>query len=137
MAEKIRVEVMRSQLGRVRGSGSARSGVHHWYAERVTAIALVPLTLWFIYAMLHLLGQPQPVVATWVARPWNTVLLLALVAATFHHMQLGLQVVYEDYIDAKWFMNVLILATKATSYLLGLAAAVAVLRLAFTTPISV
>ena len=137
MAEKIRVEVMRSQLGRVRGSGSARSGVHHWYAERVTAVALVPLTLWFIYAMLHLLGQPQPVVATWVARPWNTVLLLALVAATFHHMQLGLQVVYEDYIDAKWFMNVLILATKATSYLLGLAAAVAVLRLAFTTPISV
>lgn len=136
MAEKIRVEVMRSQLGRVRGTGSARSGVHHWYAERVTAIALIPLTLWFIYAVLHLVGAPQPVVAGWVAHPWNTVLLLALIAATFHHMQLGLQVVYEDYIDAKWFMNVLILATKAASYLLGLAAAVAVLRLAFTTPIS-
>jgi succinate dehydrogenase / fumarate reductase, membrane anchor subunit len=136
MAEKIRVEVMRSQLGRVRGTGSARSGVHHWYAERVTAIALIPLTLWFIYAVLHLVGAPQPVVAGWVAHPWNTVLLLALIAATFYHMQLGLQVVYEDYIDAKWFMNVLILATKAASYLLGLAAAVAVLRLAFTTPIS-
>ncbi|MDQ2829897.1 MAG: succinate dehydrogenase, hydrophobic membrane anchor protein, partial [Chloroflexota bacterium] len=68
---------------------------------------------------------------------WNTVLLLALIIATFHHMQLGLQVVYEDYIDAKWFMNVLILATKAVSFLLGLAAVVAVLRLAFTTPISV
>ena len=136
MAEKIRIEVMRSQLGRVRGTGSARSGVHHWYAERVTAIALIPLTLWFIYAVLHLVGAPQPTVASWVARPWNTVLLLALIAATFHHMQLGLQVVYEDYIDAKWFMNVLILATKAVSYLLGLAAAVAVLRLAFTTPIS-
>ncbi len=137
MAEKLRVEVMRSQLGRVRGTGSAHAGVHHWYAERVTAIALVPLTLWFIYAVLHLVGAPQPVVATWVARPWNTVLLLALIAATFHHMQLGLQVVYEDYIDAKWFMNVLILATKAASVLLGLAAAVAVLRLAFTAPISV
>ena len=136
MAEKIRIEVMRSQLGRVRGTGSAHSGVHHWYAERVTAIALIPLTLWFIYAMLHLVGAPQPVVASWVAHPWNTVLLLALIAATFHHMQLGLQVVYEDYIDAKWFMNVLILATKAVSYLLGLAAVVAVLRLAFTTPIS-
>lgn len=136
MAEKIRIEVMRSQLGRVRGTGSARSGVHHWYAERVTAIALIPLTLWFIYAVLHLVGAPQPAVAGWVARPWNTVLLLALIAATFHHMQLGLQVVYEDYIDAKWFMNVLILATKAASYLLGLAAMVAVLRLAFTTPIS-
>ena len=137
MAEKIRVEVMRSQLGRVRGTGSARSGVHHWYAERVTAIALVPLTLWFIYAVLHLVGAPQPYVAAWVAHPWNTVLLLALIAATFHHMQLGLQVVYEDYIDAKWFMNVFILATKAAAVLLGLAAAVAVLRLAFTAPISV
>lgn len=135
-AEKIRIEVMRSQLGRVRGSGSAHSGVHHWYAERVTAIALVPLTLWFIYAMLHLLGQPQPVVAAWVARPWNTALLLALVAAAFHHMQLGLQVVYEDYIDAKWLMNVFILATKAVAWLLALVAAVAVLRLAFAAPIS-
>ena len=137
MAEKIRVEVMRSQLGRVRGTGSARSGVHHWYAERVTAIALVPLTLWFIYAVLHLVGASQPYVAAWIAHPWNTVLLLALIAATFHHMQLGLQVVYEDYIDAKWFMNVLILATKAAAVLLGLAAAVAVLRLAVTAPISV
>ena len=137
MAEKIRIEMMRSQLGRVRGTGSAHAGVHHWYAERVTAIALVPLTLWFIYAMLHLVGAPQPYVAAWVAHPWNTVLLLALIIATFHHMQLGLQVVYEDYIDAKWFMNVLILATKAVSFLLGLAAVVAVLRLAFTTPISV
>ena len=137
MAEKIRVEVMRSQLGRVRGTGSAHAGVHHWYAERLTAIALVPLTLWFIYAVLHLIGAPQPVVAAWVAHPWNTVLLLALIAATFHHMQLGLQVVYEDYIDARWFMNVLILATKAAAVLLGLAAAVAVLRLAFTAPISV
>lgn len=137
MAEKIRIEMMRSQLGRVRGSGSAHAGVHHWYAERVTAMALVPLTLWFIYAMLHLVGATQPYVAAWVAHPWNTVLLLALIVATFHHMQLGLQVVYEDYIDAKWLMNAMILATKATSALLGLAAAVAVLRLAFMAPISV
>jgi len=136
MAERLHIAVRQSQLGRVRGSGSAHSGVHHWYAERVTAIALVPLTLWFIYAMLHLLGRPQPVVAAWAAHPWNTVLLLALIAATFHHMQLGLQVVYEDYVNAKWLMNVLILATKAMAWLLALTAAVAVLRLAFAVPIS-
>lgn len=136
MVEKIRIEVMRSQLGRVRGSGSAHAGVHHWYAERVTSLALIPLTLWFIYAMLHMLGRPQPVVAAWVGHPWNTVLLLALIGTTFHHMQLGLQVVYEDYVDAKWLMNVLILATKAAACLLALVAAVAVLRLAFATPIS-
>ena len=136
MAEKMRVEVMRSQLGRVRGTGAAHSGVHHWYAERVTSMALVPLTLWFIYAMLHLLGASQPAVAAWVGHPWNTALLLALIGITFHHMQLGLQVVYEDYIDAKWLMNVFILATKAVALILALLAAVSVLRLAFATPIS-
>ncbi len=90
---------MRSQLGRARGLGAAKSGLHHWWVERVTAIALVPLTIWFIYAVLHLLGAPQAAVHHFVAHPVNTVLLLALVAMTFHHMQLGLQVVMEDYIE--------------------------------------
>ncbi len=71
--------------------------------ERVTGIALVPLTVWFIYAVLHLLGAPQAAVHRFVASPVNTVLLLATVVMTFHHMQLGLQVVMEDYIDSrKW-----------------------------------
>lgn len=132
----MRVEVMRSQLGRVRGTGSAHSGVHHWLAERITSVALVPLTLWFIYAMLHLLGASQPIVAAWVGHPWNTALLLALIGITFHHMQLGLQVVYEDYINAKWLMNTLILATRAAALLLALLAAISVLRLAFAAPLS-
>ena len=94
---------MRSTLGRARGMGAAHSGMHHWRVERVTAIALVPLTVWFIYAVLHLLGAPQAAVHRFVANPVNTVLLLATVAMTFHHMQLGLQVVMEDYIDSrKW-----------------------------------
>ena len=130
MKEDIRIEVRRSLLGRVRGTGAAHSGVHHWYAEQVTAIALVPLTLWFIYSMLRLAGAPREAVAAWVGYPVNTVLLLALIAVTFHHMQLGLQVVYEDYINAKWLMNILILATKGVALLLGLMASVAVLRLA-------
>lgn len=131
MREKIEIDVMRSQLGRARGTG-AGGGVHHWYAERVTSIALVPLTLWFIYAMLTLVGAPQERVAAWAGHPVNTVLLLALIVMTFHHMHLGLQVVYEDYVDAKWFMNILILATKGVSLLLGLMAAVAVLKLALS-----
>ena len=121
---------MRSQLGRARGTGSAHSGVHHWYAERLTAIALVPLTLWFVFSVLRLAGAPQEAVAAWAGHPINTVLLLALIVMTFHHMQLGIQVVLEDYVDAKWLMNVLILATKAVAALLGLMACVlAVLKL--------
>ena len=126
----LNINVMRSQLGRARGVGPAKSGVHHWYAERVTAVALVPLTLWFIFSMLRLAGAPQETVAHWAAQPWNTVLLLALIVMTFHHMQLGIQVVLEDYVHTKWLMNVLILANKAAAALLGLTAAVAVLKLA-------
>ncbi len=130
MREKMAIEVMRSQLGRARGTGAAHSGVHHWYAERITSIALVPLTLWFIFAVLRLVGAPQEAVVDWAGRPVNAALLLALIAITFHHMQLGLQVVYEDYINAKWLMNIAILGTKAAALLLGLLASVAVLKMA-------
>jgi succinate dehydrogenase / fumarate reductase, membrane anchor subunit len=130
MREKMAIEVMRSQLGRARGTGAAHSGVHHWYAERITSIALVPLTLWFIFAVLRLVGAPQEAVVDWAGRPVNATLLLALIAITFHHMQLGLQVVYEDYINAKWLMNIAILGTKAAALLLGLLASVAVLKMA-------
>lgn len=131
MQERMDIKVRRSQLGRVRGSG-AGGGVEHWYAERVTSIALVPLTLWFIYAVVSLAGAPQEAVAAWARNPVNTVLLLALIAMTFHHMHLGLQVIYEDYVNAKWLMNLMILGTKAVSLLLGLTAAVAVLKLALS-----
>ena len=130
MREKMAIDVMRSQLGRARGTGAAHSGVHHWYAERITSIALVPLTLWFIFAVLRLVGAPQEAVAEWAGHPVNATLLLALIAITFHHMHLGLQVVYEDYINAKWLMNIAILGTKAASLLLGLLASVAVLKMA-------
>lgn len=130
MREKMAIEVMRSQLGRARGTGAAHSGVHHWYAERITSIALVPLTLWFIFAVLRLVGAPQEAVVEWAGRPVNATLLLALIAITFHHMQLGLQVIYEDYINAKWLMNIAILGTKAVALLLGLLASVAVLKMA-------
>jgi len=130
MKESISIDVRRSQLGRARGVGAGHSGVEHWRVERITSIALVPLTLWFIYAMLHLVGAPQEAVAAWASNPINTVLLLVLVAITFHHMHLGLQVVCEDYVSNKWQMTMMILGAKAVSLVLGLLASVAVLKLA-------
>ena len=97
---------------------------------KVTSLALVPLTLWFIYAMLLLAGRPQEDVAAWASHPVNAVLLLALVVMTFHHMALGLQVVLEDYVHDKRARALSILGVKAISGLLGLMAAVAVLKLA-------
>jgi succinate dehydrogenase / fumarate reductase membrane anchor subunit len=125
-----RIQVMRSQLGRVRGLGAAKSGAHHWKAERITALALVPLSLWFVFAVLTHLGAPQQAVAAWAGTPLNAALLLALIIMTFHHMQLGLQVVWEDYIHHARRREALILATRGACLLLGLIAAVAILKLA-------
>ena len=131
MAPKLdKPAVLRSQLGRVRGLGSAKSGLHHWKAERISAIALVPLTVWFVVAVLGQLGQPLPVVAAWAGSPINAALLLALIAMTFQHTALGLQVVFEDYVHTKGLREAIILLIKGGCLLLGLMAAVAVLELA-------
>jgi succinate dehydrogenase / fumarate reductase membrane anchor subunit len=124
------IKVRRSQLGRVRGLGAAHAGVEHWWQERVSALALVPLTLWFVISVLSMLGADQPLTAAWIARPVNAALLLALIVMTFHHAALGLQVVYEDYIESAGPRTAAILATKGAALLLGLLASLAVLKLA-------
>jgi succinate dehydrogenase / fumarate reductase membrane anchor subunit len=132
MREAMKIEVMKTPLARARGRGASHSGLPHWVIERITAIALIPLTLWFIYATLHLVRADYPTVAHWVAHPVNTVLLLALIAMTFHHMQLGLQVIMEDYIEDTRVRTVSLLANRGAALVLGLLCAVSVLRLAFT-----
>ena len=133
MAENkpLHINVMRSQLGRARGLGAAHSGVHLWWAERVTSIALIPLTIWFVVAVMTRLGAPRAAVLAWAAHPVNTVLLLALVIATFYHMALGLQVVIEDYVHGEGTKMTSLLIMKAVTFLLGLAAFAAVLRMGF------
>jgi succinate dehydrogenase / fumarate reductase, membrane anchor subunit len=121
--------VMQSQLGRVRGLGSAKSGVSHWWAQRWTAVALVPLTLWFVWHMIALAGAPHQAVLDWMYSPFTVVLMLCLIAATFHHMQLGLQVVIEDYVHTEATRVGLLLAMRAGTAILGLLAAVAVLKM--------
>lgn len=128
--EKLSQRTLRSPLGRVRGLGSAKEGVRHWWAQRVTAVALVPLTLWFVASLLVLAGASHGEVALWAARPHNAVLLLALIGATFWHAALGLQVVIEDYIHGEGARLATMLAMKAAVLLLGLAAAFAVLKVA-------
>ena len=128
--EGVNVEVLRTQLGRARGLGPARTGTTVWWAERVTSVALVPLTLWFVYVALHLAGQPRHGVAHFVGHPLNAALLLALVLITFHHMALGLQVVIEDYVHVEAVKMPALLAVKGAAGLVALACAVSVLKLA-------
>jgi succinate dehydrogenase / fumarate reductase membrane anchor subunit len=123
------VDMLRSPLGRARGLGSARAGSKHWWAQRLTAVALVPLTLWFIWSVLHLTGASQTDIADWLASPVRLALLLALIVATFHHLQLGLQVVIEDYVSHEGVKLASVLAVRGLCILLALICIVSALTL--------
>ena len=92
---------LRTPLGRVRGLGSAKEGTAHWWAQRLTAIALVPLVLWFAVSLIVLAGADHATVAAWLRDPVAAVLMLLLILAGFHHAQLGMQVVIEDYVHSE------------------------------------
>ena len=118
-----------SALAKVRGLGSAKSGTGHWWMQRVTAVALVPLSFWLIGFMSLALDAPYPQTVAWLAVPVHTVAMLAWVLLACYHAALGLQVVIEDYVGegikiiAVWVANLAFL-------FLALAATVAVLRIA-------
>jgi succinate dehydrogenase / fumarate reductase, membrane anchor subunit len=123
------IDMLRSPLGRARGLGSARAGSHHWWGQRLTAIALVPLTLWFIFSVIHLSGAEHPVVIDWLSSPLTMGLMLALIVATFHHLQLGVQIVIEDYVQNEWIKISGVLAVRGLSILLALVCIVSVLKI--------
>jgi succinate dehydrogenase / fumarate reductase membrane anchor subunit len=120
---------LRSDLARVRGLGSAKEGVAHWWAQRVTAVALVPLLVWFVASIVSLVGAPHATVVDWIASPMPSLLLVLLLVAVFHHAQLGLQVVIEDYVHGEGAKLTLILLVKGAAVVLGLASIFAVLRI--------
>ena len=122
---------LRSPLGRGRGLGAAREGVGHWWAQRLTALALIPLTLWFVGAVATLTGAGHEVVAGWIASPVVAGLLILLIVATFYHAYLGLQVVIEDYLHHEGRKLALLLLVKAAAIVLGLIGVLSVLMLLF------
>jgi len=93
---------LQTPLGKFLGHGSARHGTEHWWAQRVTSVALVPLTLWFVYAVLSLDSFAYAPVVAWIGSPVNAILLSLLLIALLYHSQLGLQVVIEDYVHTGW-----------------------------------
>ncbi len=122
---------MRSTLGRVRHLGSAKEGVQHWWMQRVTAIALVPLVLWFVVSVAGLAGMDHAAAQAWIGSPSVAVTLLLLIVATFYHAQLGIQVVLEDYLHNEGVKLAAVIATKFAAIILGVAGAFAVLKIAF------
>lgn len=122
---------LRSDLGRVRGLGAARDGVAHWWAQRVTAVALVPLTLWLAVSLAALSGASHDATVAWIGHPVNAVLMLLLIGAGLHHAQLGVQVVIEDYVHSEWLKVGSIVLVKLAAVVITLASGFAVLKIAF------
>ena len=122
---------LRTPLGRVRGLGSAKDGTTHWWAQRVTAVAMVPLTLWFVATLAANTGADHATFTAWLGNPLVAIIMLLLVLTGFHHAQLGLQVVIEDYVHTEWLKITSIVLVKFAAIGLGIAAAFSILKLAF------
>ncbi len=119
---------LRAPLARVRGLGSAKEGTQHWWMQRVTAIALVPLVIWFAASIVSVVGADHATIAAWLARPLPGLMMILFLATSFYHLMLGLQVVIEDYVADGWSRVAGLLAMKFACIALGLASILAVLR---------
>ena len=114
------------------GHGAAGSGTHHWWLQRVTAIALVPLTIFAIFPFAGAVGTDHDQVLEVYRNPWNAIVAVLFLATLFYHLMLGLQVVIEDYVHGKGWRTAMLLANQFFCAAFGFAGVFAVLKIAFT-----
>jgi succinate dehydrogenase / fumarate reductase membrane anchor subunit len=119
-----------SPLARARGLGSVSEGAHHWLMERVTAVALIPLTFWLVWSMVNLRGASYVDFLIWIEKPHNAVLMILTILIGFYHGAAGLQVVIEDYITSHYMKLVQIMAVKFGFLTLAVACVVSILKIA-------
>lgn len=122
---------LKTPLNRVRGLGSAREGVTHFWQQRVTAVALVPLSIWFLIVVVSLTHADYETAVETLKRPVIAIPMLLLLLSGFYHMKLGLQVVIEDWIDGDGMKIALLLLNTFFAYAIGLACVFSVLKIAF------
>ena len=122
---------LRSPLGRVLGTGSAKEGTGHWWGQRVSSVALIPLTGWFLYSLLALPALDYATVKAWLALPMSSFLAVLCVGVLTHHSYLGTTVVVEDYVHGAGLKVATLLVLRFLYVLFGGASIFAILRVAF------
>lgn len=121
---------LRSPLGRARGLGSSRSGMDAYWLQRLTAVVLVPLVLWFVVSLIVLTGSDYDAAKAWMGKPFNASLLLLTLFAGIWHAALGLQVVVEDYVHTPITKHLGLIAIRAVAAFLAISVALSTLKLA-------
>ena len=120
-----------SDLAKDKNNGRAKHGSGHWMAQRVTAVALIPLFIWFIYSVLPSVGASHGECTTWLAQPINAIITILFVISTFYHAVLGAQVITEDYIHGECFKTIKIVGQKLFFFAFGIACIFSILKIAF------
>jgi len=120
---------LRTPLAKARGLGSAKDGTHHFWLQRLTAVALIPLTVWFALSIASLATAGQAEVLAWMKSPLSAILMLSFVMAGFWHMKLGLQVVIEDYVHTESTKITCLILNNLIAIFLALAGFLSVLKM--------
>ena len=122
----------KTSRSRVSGLGSAGEGTHHWWTQRITSVALIPLTILFVIPFARALGGEHAEVLALSANPFHALVAVLFLGVGFHHLAQGLQVVIEDYVHAKSWRTALLFGNTMFCFVFGLAGVFAVLKIAFT-----
>ena len=124
----------RTPLGRIEGLGAAKAGTLHFWHQRITAVALIPLSVWFVASALAYVGAEQGAVAAFFAEPINAILMALFILAVVYHMSLGLQTIIGDYFHAEGLKLTLVIFVRFASWGIGAASLFALVKLALGTP---
>lgn len=121
----------RTPVKKARGLGSAQTGAAHWWLQRVTAVALAPLSLWFVISLLSVVGESYAQAVAWLGQPWNVVLMGVFMGTLFYHSWLGVKVVIEDYVHAEWLKFLCLILSQFIHFLFAAGSILAILKVAF------